>query len=515
MKRSQGPADEQGMLALVVAVGVSAVLFLSGALAYQVASRNQNDASFRRVEAQALDAAEGGLNRSYQAIQMANNASALPCGSGLFAETFNTSPAKSSYSVEIDYYDTYPPTDAKLTCAQALTGSPTPVAAEVVSTGVGAKGTAEMTSKYMEALLKINVATIYSNVFDDALFSDLSMIGANNTTVDGHNGNDANMYTNGNLTCGNGFLAQGSVTLQGSFTASGSCTVNGNVTTVGNISMSNNTTIGGNATSAGSTCASQGNITMANSAAVDQAAYAYCSITTSGSSTIYHGTYAPYTAIAKPAVETLPNIPTPTPATVNTDNPQTQGDLASVGWTQAGYTHQITDNNCAAGGVYTDISNMSTATTPTVIITSCPLSWSGNSSISLNANLAIYSTGGFSMANNTSWQSTNSTTRLLYLIVPTSAGPSPCSAGITFANNTSFATSVNVLDFTPCTVTISNNSTGYGQVYGGQIDATNLFTAHFVPMPTIPLASGGGSVNATTTVAVVYERQVSSWPPPQ
>jgi predicted acyltransferase (DUF342 family) len=487
------------MLALVVAVAVSGVLFLSGTLVYQVASKNQGDASFRRIEAQALDAAEGGLNRAYQAVEMANNASNLPCGTGVLSEQLSTSPAKSSYSATVNYYDTFPPTDAPLSCAAVLNGTTTAVAAEILSTGTTATGTAQQTNKYMEALLKISVATIYSNVFDNALFSDLTMIGSNNTTVDGHNGNDGNLYTNGSLSCGNGFLIQGNVTVQGSVTATNNCTINGNLTSVGNMSLANSAVIGGSATSTGKTCSSQGNITLANSATIDQSAYAYCAVTTSGNSTVVHGTYAPDTTLTNPAVETLPNVPMPV-----------SGSSAAALWSAAGFTNQITDNNCAANGVYQDIANMSTATTPTLIMTSCALSWSGNSSVSLNTNLAVYSTGGFTMSNNTSWQSTNSTTRLLYLIVPSSAGPAPCSSGITFANNTQFATTVNVLDFTPCTITISNNSTGYGQVYGGQIDATNLFTAHYMPMPTVPGASGGGSVNAMSTIAVVYERQISS-----
>jgi hypothetical protein len=68
---------------------------------------------------------------------------------------------------------------------------------------------------------------------------------------------------------------------------------------------------------------------------------------------------------------------------------------------------------------------------------------------------------------------------------------------------------VQVLDYTPCTISIGNNSTGYGQVYGGQVAASNNFTAHYVPM-TLPGATGGGQSVSSTTIAVVYERQLSS-----
>ena len=46
-------------------------------------------------------------------------------------------------------------------------------------------------------------------------------------------------------------------------------------------------------------------------------------------------------------------------------------------------------------------------------------------------------------------------------------------------------------------------------MYAGQINATNNFTTYYVPM-TLPGASGGGQSVSATTIAVVYERQLSS-----
>ncbi|MHB8440071.1 MAG: hypothetical protein ACYDD4_13060 [Acidimicrobiales bacterium] len=500
--------DEQGVIALAVAVSISSLLFVSGMLAYQVASTNQGDSSFRRAQDVALDAAEGGLNRTYQAIQAAATASVLPCGTGAETETLHTLPAASSYSTTVQYYDTFPPTDVALSCSSVQSGSSTPVAAEVLSTGSSGIGSATAATQYMEALLKVTLGTITGSVFDQAIFSNSTMTGGNNPTIDSPSDN-GNLYTNGSVLCGNNFVVQGNVTAQGSFTGANNCNIQGNLTAVGNISMANNTVIGGNATSTGHQgCASQGNITMVNNAIVDQSAYAYCSITMANGATVVHSKVPNDTTLSNPAVETFPSLPEPV-----------AGSSAASAWSAAGYTNQVTNNNCSTGTtVYQQINAMSTATTPTVIMTTCPLVWTGNNTIQLNTNLAVFSTGGFSMANNTTWESTNSTTRALYIIVPSSVNgtATTCTAGqpgITYANNTTFASSgnpVNVFDYTPCTFVAANNAAGSGQIYAGTVDAVNNFSMHYVSMPTVPGASGGGTSTSSTTIAVVYERQISS-----
>jgi hypothetical protein len=502
LRATREARSESGALAVVLALAVAALLSTTVGIVFQVASTGQNDAQFRRQQADALDAAEAGLNLGYEQIQQSST-STLPCGSGAVGQSFSTVPTASSFSDSVTYYDSYPPTDAALSCT-SVHGGATLAAAEIVSTGSGGS-----VAQYMEALVKLSV-TDTGPVFDQALFSNASMTGSNGATVYAYTGNDADLYTNGNVSCGNNFSVQGNVVDQGTFTGSNSCSVAGNLTSVDDITLSNNAVIGGNASSTGNpgSCSgspTQGVITMSNNATVDQSAYAYCRISLSNNATVVHSKVAPDSSLTNPAVETFPTVPEPL-----------SGSAAATAWSSAGYTNQITDNTCTSSGVYKDISNMSTATTATVIMTSCALSWSNNSSVSLNQNLAVFSTGGFSMSNNTTWQSTNSTTHLLYLLVPSTVGSTTttCSGanpGISLSNNTTFASSVNVLLYTPCTVSVSNGSTGYGQVYGGTISASNNFTAHYVPLPAVPGATGGGSASTTAlTLAVVYERQVAS-----
>lgn len=498
MKKVRG---EDGVMAIVLSLALVAVMSTTVGIAFQVASTGQGDATFRRQQAQALDAAEGGLNLAYETIQQAQTSS-LPCGTAAITQSFATVPTSSSFSDTVNYYDTYPPTDSALSCS-AVHGGTTLAAAQVISTGSDGK-----VAQYMEALVKVSVSDT-GPVFDQAIFTNTSMAGSNGTTIYAHVSNDANLYTNGSVSCGNNFAVQGSVTAQGSFTGSNNCSVTGNVTSVGNITLSNNSVIGGSASSTGhSGCISpgtQGSITMSNNAVVDQSAYAYCSITLRNNAAVDHTQVPNDTTLTNPPAETFPTVPEP----VN-------GSTIASDWNAAGWTNQITDNTCTAGGVYTDIANMASATAPTVIITSCALSWSNNTSLSLKQNLAVFSTGGFSMQNNTTWQSTNSTTRLLYLVVPSTVSgvTTTCNSGqpgISLSNNTTFASTLNVMLYTPCTVTVSNNSTGYGQVYGGTVNAANNFTAHYVPLPTLVDSTGGGSASSTAlSLAVVYERQIAS-----
>jgi len=486
------------MIALGLALAVTAVLTTSVGVVLGVASSNTSDAAFRRQSSQALYAAEGGLDLAYAVIGQTTNTSGLPCGSGALTRSFSTEPVGSSVSVEVTYYDTFPVTDGALNCSSVLNGTVVPLAAEIM-----AQGTSHDASQYMEALVKLSTSTTGS-VFDQALFSQATMTGSNNPTIYGHNGNDGNIYSNANINCGNNFVDQGSVVAQGSFTGTNNCTVDANVTAVGNITLSNNASIGGNAASTGSTgCSSAGSITMSNNAQVSQSAYAYCTISLSNNAKVVQNQVQHDTTLANPRVESFPTVPEP--------NGSNDGGAQSA-WKAAGYS-VVTNNTCSgAQSVYNAIPGF---TVPTVVMTTCKLTWSNNSSISLQTNVGIFSTAGFSMSNNTSWQSNNSTTRLLYLMVPSvvSGTATTCSSGspgISLSNNTSFSSTVDVLFYTPCTITISNNTTGWGQVYGGVVSVQNNFTSHFVPLPTVPGASGGGSVNGPLNVAIVYERQVSS-----
>jgi hypothetical protein len=338
----------------------------------------------------------------------------------------------------------------------------------------------------MQSLVHLTASST-GPTFDKAVFSNASMTGANNPTVYQYVSNDANVYSNGSITCGNNFNSQGSVIAQGGFTGNNNCTVTGDVYVNTGANLINNATIGGNVKVAA------GNITMSNNALVSKSAYASGSITLSNNAAV-SGSKVPNNAgLAAPAVQAFP-----------------QFTYSPSSWSSAGYT-LITDNDCNSNhstNVYKDIQNMATATSPTVISTTCALAWSGNTTLKIKQNLAIFSTGGYSMQNNTSWDSADSLTHKLYLTVPYDAATMPCaSPGISLQNNTSFTSKVNILFYTPCTMTISNNTAGYGQIYAGTVTPTNNFSMHYVPMGLVPGSASAGA--PAYSVGIQYERETT------
>jgi hypothetical protein len=355
----------------------------------------------------------------------------------------------------------------------------------------------------MESLVKLTVAQAGASVFDQAVFVQGSASFSNDFNLDDPSGHDsANTYTNGSLTCANASAIQGNISVQGSFTGTNACSVSGNLSAVGNITEQNSAMIAGSAYSTGNsgcgTGSTEGNILLTNNSVIDQSAYAYCSITLKNSSNVNGTSVAPDASLSNPPVETFPTL-----------------TYSASAWSAAGYT-SVTNNTCSgSGSVYNTISGMSSAVSPTVVLTTCALSWANSNTISLNQNLAIFSTGGFSMANATTWNSVGTGTHNLYIVVPSTVTCSNGSPGITLQNATQFASSLDVLFYTPCQFQATNDTgvMGQGQVYAGTWYQGNAFNLKYTAVPTAPGATGGpptSGQSATTTVAVVYERQLSS-----
>jgi hypothetical protein len=436
--------------------------------AYNVSRHELNRTTQGHRKLSSIGAAEAGLDL---ALSMLGSAP-LPCN---LTGQLNAEPLTATYSVSIAYYATYPVTGSALTCTQGSGPSGLPAAALLVSNGQ-AGDTA--TARTMEALARLTAAPTGS--MDKAMFSDRSFAPTNNVTLYGNVGNDADIYTNGNFSCSNNQVIRGSVYSQGTLTASNNCTVDVDYVARGNITASQNVTVGHDMRS------SRGNITMYNSARVNHDAVAFG---TNTGGTVVNNRVSGAT-VADPPAQVLP--------TVNFD---------AQDWQDAGWTRQINaGSNCTQA--YDEIAAMSSQTVPTVVITTCALTWSGNTTITLGADLAVFSTGGFTARNNFRVRSDNSTVRKFYLVVPSSSATSNCtSPGITLQNNTTFESTVNTMFFTPCRVSIQNNDGGYGQIYAGLLEVSNHFTLRYRPA-SVPGVEWTGSTIYNYMRDLVYKREI-------
>jgi type II secretory pathway pseudopilin PulG len=473
------PDDDESGLAMIAALIVIMITTLLSLVAVQSSLHSLNTSSVDRKRVLSIEAAEGGLDLAFKALQSPS----LPC---TITGTLATSPTTASYTATINYFDTYPPSHPPLACP--LGDGVFPVGALIKV--VGSTSAAGYGQRAMESLVQLT-ATLGG--FDKAIFANGALTFSNHDTVNGQSGSNADVYSNTDFTCSNNTVIHGTLYVQGSITQSNSCSEDGDVWAKNDLTASGNALIGHDAKS------SQGNITLSSNTTVGHDAFAYGTISATG--TVTNSRFPGDKTLGDPPSEAFPTL-----------------NFVASAWTAAGYTNQPpvnTDCTNDAASVYKLIESMATVPTKTVIQTTCPLSWSNHTVLTQNVDLAIFSTGGFTTNQNFSVASTDSKTHALYWIVPTSAGtlPTPCtSPGITTSNQTGFGTTtvpMQLFIYSPCNVSFNNNqSTSYGQIYGGsKVTIGDLFTFTF-SLSVVPGGSGGGSPTAYQA-AIAYKREVT------
>jgi hypothetical protein len=236
---------------------------------------------------------------------------------------------------------------------------------------------------------------------------------------------------------------------------------------------------------------STGTISLPNSFSVNGTLLAAGTITWGGCSS--SGKCYPNTTVAAPQSFPFPIL---------------RGDAATMAiWVAEGY-NVVNDNDCAS--IKNSIINTyARAGAKTLVRTTCAVNFARDRDIPLSNDLAIFANGGFSSSQQVSFTSNNGTARVLHWVVPYDAVASrPCaSPGITTDNQFNFASEVNMLVYSPCNISFSNNSDHLGQVFGGsQVSINNQFQMQFRPVPvwgidptSLPLLS--------YKIDVVYKRE--------
>jgi len=482
--RRRHRSGESGM-AMVVAIMVIAVLTLVAVLATQISFHDQSTTNVDRKRTQSIAAAEAGIDLALQRVSGA----ALPC---TLTGSLSTAPTTASFNVTINYYAAYPATGAPLACDPANGPVSIPKAAEITSKGSTTAGI--YGDRSMQSLAKLTA--IPSNGLNKAIFANGNLTFNNNATVNGNVGNDGDVYTNKDFLCSNSMIVKGSLYTQGSATLSNSCTIVVDLYAKNAISMSNSVNVGHDAKSA------RGNISITHpSARVNHDAIAGGTVSTVSANNVGNA-ISQNATVADPPFYSFPQF-----FNISAAHPE-----VAAAWIAAGYTVLPANNICSgAGSIYTQVAAMSAAAVATVLQTTCPMQWSNNTSIQLNQNVAIYSTGGFAPTNRFDVSSTVSgTQRLMYWIVPSDGATIPCAnPSITTSNLTRF-TDVSVFMYTPCNVSVNNNTGSSGQVYGGSdVTIANLFTLTFFPLPQFA-ASGADGPPVGYQVDTVYKREVKN-----
>ncbi len=525
-----GPDD--GLVALIVAATVTAMLALLVTITVQTGSSDVSATVTTRESSQARNAAQAGLDATFAAIQSATSQSTLPCGTGAKTGTLPTVPTTSSFTVSVTYFSaTTPSSGTTISCANL--SSTVPASAELVSTGTDGTQT-----QYQESLLTLT-ATSTSPVFADTLFSDSSLTISQDSV--GTSAAPATIYSPQNIYCENNSTVYATVisTGNGGNTGAGAgvnlagCTVNGSITSTYNVDLQNQSTVSGSVSSTGpgspnTACASnEGGVTWGSgngTTAIGGAVTAFCT-TTGTASYVKGGITQNDHALSNPSAQTMPTVSYASPA-------WTSANWSSTPWGQAGWSLVI-PTDCGTGGSVSfqqAVTNMSLSNAPpTVILATCALTLNppNSGTYELNNNLAIIDaqTSSPSLTINGPLTSASSATHDVYMIQPTSyAGTtsscvsSPSSGGITINAQAEFGTTTAPLDtmtYTPCDLAFQQNSGNYdGQIYSGAFTGENGASV-VVPtsVPTLPGATsggGGGSGSSTFTVTVAQERRTSS-----
>jgi hypothetical protein len=430
---------------MVTALLVSMVLLFLSVAVVALSLHNSTQSALDRKRVQAIDAAEAGID-GYMSMLTGTSGSAT-CAP-IDADLQTTPPAH--YHVDITLYSTWPPANGtQITCQNPLSAQP--LGALVVSKGTAVNtGNPTAVSRTME--MEIRLAPIYGG-FGKAIFSDTGLNIQNKFTLNGNQGNDGDVYTNGNYIEANNSVIGGSAYAQG-YADISQGVVKANVWANNYVNLSNAIQVFGNATSSTS------------------------SITLSSNSHVY-GNAKAGTTISGGQIDgtKTPNSPSGPPPQV----PLPQIGFNQQAWIDAGFTI-VNFANCALA--QTAINAGFPVDTVVRISPTCNITWGNNTTLSVPRNLAIITDGSLTTQNQTNWNGPAGGSTL-YWIRPYQSGLN-CASGnydMSISNHTSF-NNLHVFVYSQCTINFANNNAGgsAAQLIGGTVNITNQCTMDYVPI---------------------------------
>ena len=487
----RGPGPRDAGITLVVAMMVMGVVSTLSVVVITVAIRSNQDSGRDRQRTVTVNAAEAAVDAVYASVQ--SSGVTLPCRwPATGSVSMQAAPDQATAYANVTYYDA---AGAPMTCSAGVLNAAATKPATAVVDGFGTAPSiagSPVRTRHMQAAL--NLTPVYGNSLNKAIFANSSLAFDNQTTLTGNSGPDADVYTNGNFTCANNQNFAGSVLAQGGITIQGTCTIAGDAWAKGSV----NNVSGSNGSIGGRVLSSTGSIALPSNLNVNGTLLAAGNITWDGCSASGK-CFANTSSVAAPQVYPFPVL---------------RGNDATMDiWRAQGYT-VYDDNTCGSAPDYSTIKDKIVSTyartgVKTLVRTNCPVKFKSEGDIPLSNDLAIFSYGGISSQNQVSFKSSNSTARVLHWVVPYDAAASlPCtSPGIATDQQFNFSTAVNMLVYSPCTISFSNNADHLGQVIGGSdVRINNQFSMQYRPVPvwgidptSLPLLS--------YKIDVVYKRE--------
>jgi hypothetical protein len=450
---------EDGM-AMVLAIMVSFVILLISTTVVAQSISSLNGSGLDRRRALSVHAAEAGVDQLYRYFSTTTPAN---LSAGPFSVAVNTQPNATSVTATVTYVNA-----AGTTMLPPFTSTTYPsgvLVTSVATTGTGVKRT-------MQSYLTL--APRYAG-FDQAIMSANSATFSNNFTVNGQNGDDADVYVlNGNLSLSNSSTVHGTLYVPaGSATLSGNSILYGSIWANGSVTTNSPNTITRDVTS------STGSVVVGGQVGGNVRA----GLAVTGASNVA-GTVLQNSPQGAPPTQTFPAI-----------------GYSQAAWAAAGYTNIQTFTDCAAARDY--VEGTWTGNTVIRITAACQYNNGNNATVNLNGNLAIVTDGGVTMSQKSDWNGITST-RNLFLISTAPAASCTGSKDILVSNNTTFNNLVQAFVYTPCAVTMSNSNTFAGQIMGGTVTVGNLFVMNYRPV----LVPGASNVSGFDE-NIAYIREVA------
>ena len=432
--------NEEDGLAMVISLMVAMVILILSTVVVAQSLHTLDSSGYDRRRLTSVSAAEAGTNFYYQYFQT-TPAVSLSCAA--ITRTVASSPAASTFTATPTYYDA-----AQVPMACPFSDERVPSYVLVNSVGTTSSGAKRTFQSYIK--LTPNIGG-----FEGALFSNSGSVSiGNNFELYGNSGNNADIYVNtGNFTQGQNSNIRGSVyvpngsasmnqtaQIQGelwSLNAASLTTVAGDVTsTTGTISGG---TVGGNAKAAGAITSTVTGIKSQNQV-----------------------------GIANPPTQSFPQV-----------------TYTATAW--AGYTEHVYSGASACTNARAFVEGTIPPGNHVVRITGgTPCEYknsTSNASVNLNGNLAIVSDWGIDISQKSVWNGVTSTRNLYFITVASS--PLNCATAnknVSTGNNTDFNALVRVLFYTPCTLTLANQTAFSGQALGSPINIVNQFSMTYQPV---------------------------------